>query len=71
MEENKNKKTHVTIGSIGHVNYGKTSLIDAINKALKEGDEKQEINKKKSTKRKYNAINDEMVEVDDISVMDI
>jgi len=28
------KKTHIDIGTIGHVDHGKTSLTDAINKSL-------------------------------------
>ena len=47
MEENENKKPHIVIGSIGHGNYGRKSLINAINKALKEDEIKKSKKKDK------------------------
>ena len=72
MEEKKNKKQNVIIGTLGHVNYGRTNLNDAIKKALQEYENAEPAkSKKKQSKRKYKAINDEVVEFDDISKLDL
>ena len=72
MESNNDKKPHVLIGSIGHVGHDRKKLNDAISKALKDGNEKQETNKeKKSLKRKGNTINDEVIEIEYISPLDL
>ncbi len=70
MEENKDKKPYVKIGVIGHVGYGKTQLNEAIEKILKEGNNKT---KKKTPKEKVKSTSKHeiFVDVSDIDNLDI
>ena len=71
MEENKDKKPYVKIGVIGHVGYGKAQLNEAIEKILKEGNDKKTKKEKPKDKVKSTEKNEIFVDVSDIDNLEI